>query len=89
VKADDPELAAELENLGSYYREEGRDTEAEPMLLRALAIEQKALQRLGPSQIREQNLGTPLSALADVYPGAPRIDRARVDKMVRSICRGC
>jgi CHAT domain-containing protein/tetratricopeptide (TPR) repeat protein len=67
VKADDPDLAAELVNLGSYYHRVGRDAEAEPLLLRAAAVRQKELQRLGPDQLSEGGLADALKPLAELY----------------------
>jgi tetratricopeptide (TPR) repeat protein len=41
--ANHPDLAAPLSNLANMYRLQGRNSEAEPLLKRALAIREKAL----------------------------------------------
>jgi tetratricopeptide (TPR) repeat protein len=50
-----------------YYHELGRDKEAEPLLNRALAIQQKALRRSGASPLTDQNVAIVLAPLATIY----------------------
>ncbi len=59
--ADDPRLAESLNGLAVVYREQGRYTEAEPLLKRALAIREKAL---GPAH---SDVIQSLSNLAGLY----------------------
>ena len=82
VTPDDPQL---LCNLGSAYLNDGRPTEAEAVLRRALALRpqyQKALFNLGCATLANGDAGAAgelLQGLVDEYPSNPEYHCSRAD----------
>ncbi len=74
---DDPRLATTLNNLGEFYRAQGKYTEAEPLYKRALAIYEKAL---GPEHphvaVSLNNLGEFYRAQGRYAEAEPLLKRA-------------
>jgi CHAT domain-containing protein len=67
VRSDDSEAAKQMVNLGAYYREAGRDAEAEAIFIHALAIQQKASQPSGRNIAADLDVSLTLSLLAALY----------------------
>jgi tetratricopeptide (TPR) repeat protein len=76
AKADDQDIPIQLEQLGSCYHELGRDAEAEPMLNRALAMEQKLLQKFGASPATETRVASAMQTLATLHRDRRRYEEA-------------